>query len=51
MESADVVVGDETATFLLTKAGGANAEADARKRAVAARANFIVVRGSKEVAG
>ena len=40
MERADV--GATVATFLLTKAGGANAEADARKRAVAASVNFIL---------
>jgi hypothetical protein len=41
MERADDV-GVETATFLLTKAGGANAEAEAKKRAVAASVNFIL---------
>ena len=41
MERADDV-GCEMATFLLTKAGGAKAEAEATKRAVAASVNFIL---------
>ena len=42
MESADD--GDEMATFLLTNAGGANAEAPAKNNAVAATVNFIFCR-------